>query len=56
MIQPDGLLVTDRACGRGWFDDFEKGRRNPYRVKNREIHLFIEQPWREHGLLSFVVR
>jgi hypothetical protein len=56
MIQPAGLLVTDRACGRGWFDDFEKGRRNPYRVKNREIHLSIEQPWREHGLLSFVVR
>ena len=56
MIQPDGLLVTDRACGRSWFDDFEKGRRNPYRVKNREIHLSIEQPWREHGLLSFVVK
>jgi hypothetical protein len=54
-IKPDGLLVTDRACGRGWFDDFEKGRRNPYRVKNRDIYLSVEQPWRENGLLSFVV-
>lgn len=56
MIEPGGLLVTDRMNGRGWFDDFHSGRRSPYRVRGREIHLSEEQPWTEHELLSFTVR
>ena len=55
MILPGGLVVTDRANGRGWFDDFRGGRRNPYRVAKREISLSDQQPWTEHDLLSFTV-
>lgn len=56
MIKPGGLLVTDWSNGRGWFDDFRKGRRSPYRVGDREIHLSDQQPWTQHHLLSFAVK
>lgn len=55
VIQPGGLLITDRSCGRLWFQDFEQGRRNPYRIGNRAIQLSPEQQWKDHGLLSFIV-
>jgi hypothetical protein len=56
MIKPGGLLVADRRCGGGWFDDFRDGRRSPYRVGGREIFLSDQQPWTEHQLLSFTVK
>jgi hypothetical protein len=56
MIKIGGLLLADRRCGGCWFDDFHNGRRSPYRVGGREISLCDEQPWIEHGLLSFIVR
>lgn len=55
MIKIGGLLLVDRRCGGGLFDDFHKGRRSPYCVGGREISLSDQQPWTEHHLLSFTV-
>ena len=56
VIKSNGMLVTDGTNDRPWFKDFRKGRRNPYQVGDRTIHISDQQPWKDQNLITFIVK
>lgn len=55
VINPGGLLVTDKPNGFLWLTRMLSGNTPKYPVDDRTLYLSSEQPWSAQGLFSVTV-